>query len=118
VAGPTGLGTIAAAEDAGDVLVIWVDTDGCVSVPDSCALFLTSIKKNMDVAVFDAMQSVIDGTFESGLYVGTLENDGVALGDFNEFDDDVPQELKDRVEELQAGIIDGSVSVNPTDYPA
>jgi basic membrane protein A len=118
VAGPTGLGTIAAAEDAGDVSVIWVDTDGCVSVPDSCALFLTSIKKNMDVAVYDAMQSVIDGSFEGGLYIGTLENDGVALGDFNEFDDDVPQELKDRVEELQQGIIDGSVSVNPADYPA
>jgi basic membrane protein A and related proteins len=118
VAGPTGLGTIAAAEDAGDVMVIWVDTDGCVAVPDSCDLFLTSVKKNMDVAVFDTMNSVIEGTFEGGLYVGTLENDGVALGDFNEFDDDVPQELKDRLEELRQGIIDGSVSVSPRDYPA
>ena len=118
VAGPTGLGTIAAAEDAGDVMVLWVDTDGCVSVPDSCALFLTSIKKNMDVAVFDTMQSVIDGTFQSGLYVGTLENNGVDLAEFHEFDADVPQELKDKLEELKAGIIDGSVSVVPTDYPA
>lgn len=116
VAGPTGLGTIAAAEDAGDVKVIWVDTDGCVSVPDSCDLFLTSIKKNMDVAVFDAMQSVIDGTFEGGLYVGTLENDGVDLAPYHEFEDEVPQELKDKVEELRQGIIDGSVSVDPADY--
>jgi basic membrane protein A len=118
VAGPTGLGTIAAAEDAGDVMVLWVDTDGCVSVPDSCALFLTSIKKNMDVAVFDTMKAVIDGTFEGGLYIGTLENDGVDLGAFNEFEDDVPQELKDKIEELKQGIIDGSVSVDPADYPA
>jgi basic membrane protein A len=118
VAGPTGLGTIAAAEDAGNVMVLWVDTDGCVSVPDSCSLFLTSIKKNMDVAVFDTMQAVIDGTFEGGLYVGTLENDGVDLAELHEFEDDVPQELKDRIEELQQGIIDGSVSVDPAEYPA
>jgi basic membrane protein A and related proteins len=118
VAGPTGLGTIAAAEDAGDVSVIWVDSDGCVSVPDSCDLFLTSILKNMDVAVFDTVQAVIDGTFEGGLYVGTLENDGVGLAEFHEFDAAVPQELKDKLEELKAGIIDGTVSVNPRDYPA
>jgi basic membrane protein A len=118
VAGPTGLGTVAAAEDAGDVMVLWVDTDGCVAVPDSCALFLTSIKKNMDVAVFDTMKTVIDGTFAGGLYSGTLENDGVDLGAFNEFEDDVPQELKDKIEELKQGIIDGSVSVDPADYPA
>jgi basic membrane protein A and related proteins len=116
VAGPTGLGTVAAAEDAGDVKVIWVDTDGCVAVPDSCDLFLTSVKKNMDVAVFDAMQSVIDDTFQGGLYVGTLENNGVDLGSYNEFENEVPQELKDKIEELKQGIIDGSVSVDPADY--
>jgi len=118
VAGPTGLGTIAAAEDAGDVSVIWVDQDGCVSVPDSCGLMLTSIKKNMDVAVFDTMSSVIEGTFQSGLYVGTLENEGVEIAEFNDFDAEVPQELKDKLAELEQGIIDGSVSVNPKDYPA
>jgi basic membrane protein A len=118
VAGPTGLGTIAAAQDAGGVKVIWVDTDGCVAVPDACDLFLTSVKKNMDVAVYDTMLSVIEGTFEGGLYVGTLENEGVDLAEFHEFEDDVPQELADRIEELKQGIIDGDVSVDPADYPA
>ena len=118
VAGPTGAGTIAAAEDAGNVKVIWVDIDGCVSVPDSCGLFLTSIEKHMDLAVFESVQSVIDGTFEGGLYVGTLANDGVGISEFHEFDSAVPQELKDELEALKAGIIDGSISVNPRDYPA
>jgi basic membrane protein A len=118
VAGPTGLGTIAAAEDAGDVSVIWVDIDGCVSVPDSCGLFLTSVEKHMDVAVFETMNSVIEGTFEGGLYVGTLANDGVGISEYHEFDADVPQELKDRIEELKQGIIAGEVSVDPTEYPA
>jgi len=118
VAGPTGLGTIAAAEDAGDVTVIWVDDDGCVSIPDSCPLFLTSVLKNMNVSVFDTMQSVIDGTFSGGLFVGTLENDGVGIADYHDQDANIPQELKDKIEELKQGVIDGSVSVDPADYPA
>lgn len=118
VAGPTGLGTIAAAEDAGDVSVIWVDDDGCITVPQSCGLFLTSVLKNMNVSVFETVQSVIDGTFTGGLFVGTLENDGVGLAEYHQWEDKIPDELKSRVEELQAGIIDGSVSVDPLDYPA
>ena len=118
VAGPTGLGTVAAAEDAGDVLVLWVDDDGCITVPESCGVFLTSVLKLLDNSVYDTMKSVIDGTFTPGLYVGTLENGGVGLAEYHELDAEIPQELKDKIEELKAGIIDGSVSVNPSDYPA
>jgi basic membrane protein A len=118
VAGPTGLGTIAAAEDAGDVTVIWVDDDGCISIPGSCPLFLTSVLKNMNVSVFETMQSVIDGTFSGGLFVGTLENDGVGIAEYHDQDANIPQELKDKIEELKRGVIDGSVSVDPADYPA
>jgi basic membrane protein A len=118
VAGPTGLGTIAAAEDAGDVSVIWVDDDGCSTVPESCGLFLTSVLKNMNVSVFETVQSVIDGSFSGGLFVGTLENDGVGLADYHEWEEQIPQELKDKIEELRQGIIDGSVSVDPLEYPA
>jgi basic membrane protein A len=118
VAGPVGFGTTAAAQDAGDVSVIWVDVDGCVSAEEFCPLFLTTIEKHIDTAVFDAIASVVDGTFEGGFYSGTLENDGIGIAPFHEFEDDVPTELADRIEELKQGIIDGSVSVNPADYPA
>ena len=58
VAGPVGQGTIEAIDAGGGTQrVIWVDTDGCVSVPDACDLFLTSVMKNMDVAVHDAVTS-------------------------------------------------------------
>jgi basic membrane protein A and related proteins len=118
VAGPTGLGTVAAAQDAGDVMVIWVDDDGCVAAAESCSLFLTSVLKFLDNSAFKTTQDVIDGKFTGGLYVGTLENGGVGLAPYHEFDSAVPQELKDKIEELKQGIIDGSVSVKPTDYPA
>jgi basic membrane protein A len=118
VAGPTGLGTAAAAQDAGDVSLLWVDDDGCVTAPEFCSLFLTSILKNMDVSAFETTQSVIDGTFTGGLFVGTLENDGVGLADYHEFDSVIPQELKDKIEELRQGVIAGTVSFDPADYPA
>jgi basic membrane protein A len=118
VAGGTGLGTLAAAQDAGDVTGIWVDTDGCVSAPEYCSLFLTTIEKHMSVAVEDTVKAVLDGTFKGGLYVGTLANDGVGIADFHEFASKVPQDLQDKLDELKQGIIDGSVSVDPADYPA
>jgi basic membrane protein A and related proteins len=115
VAGGTGLGTMAAAEDAGDVLGVWVDTDGCVSAAEYCDLFLTTIEKHMNTAVYDTVEAVLNDSFQGGLYVGTLENDGVGVSDFL---DVVPQELQDKIEELKQGIIDGTVSVDPADYPA
>jgi basic membrane protein A len=115
VAGGTGLGTMAAAEDAGNVLGIWVDTDGCVAAREYCDLFLTTVEKHMDVAVFGTIEDVLNDSFQGGLYVGTLENDGVGV---SEFLDVVPQELNDKIEELRQGIIEGAVSVDPTDYPA
>jgi basic membrane protein A and related proteins len=114
VAGPVGLGSIEAIRAGGGTeKLIWVDTDGCVSVPDGCDLFLTSVMKNMDVAVFDTVESAVNGEFEGGLYVGTLENDGVGLAPYNEFEDEVPQEVKDRVTELIDEIIAGEVETNP-----
>lgn len=111
VAGPVGLGSIEAANEAEGVKLIWVDTDGCTSVPDSCDLFLTSVQKKMDIAVYDSIKSVVDDDFTAGVYTGTLENDGVgipALGD------DVPAELADKIDEYRQAIIDGSQSVSPS----
>ena len=115
VAGGTGIGTMAAAQDAGNVYGIWVDTDGCVAAADYCDLFLTTVEKHMNVAVFDTVEAALAGTFQGGLYVGTLENDGVGIA---ELADIVPAEVATRIDELRQGIIDGSVSIDPTDYPA
>jgi basic membrane protein A and related proteins len=115
VAGPVGLGTIEAirARPDSNAKMIWVDTDGCVSVADDCDLFLTSVMKNMDVAVHDATVEAAEGDFEGGLYTGTLENDGVALGPYNEFEDQVPDDVKSAVDDLRQQIIDGEIETMP-----
>jgi basic membrane protein A and related proteins len=114
VAGPVGLGSIEAVEaSGGNAKLIWVDTDGCVSVEESCDLFLTSVMKNMDVAVKDITVAASNGDFEGGTNQGTLENDGVGIAPFHNFDDQVPQELKDRLDELKQQIIDGDIQTSP-----
>ena len=114
VAGPVGLGSIEAVEaSGGNAKLIWVDTDGCVSVEESCNLFLTSVMKNMDVAVKDVTLAAANDTFEGGTNQGTLENDGVGIAPFHDFDSQVPQELKDRLDELKQQIIDGDIQTSP-----
>ena len=111
VAGPVGLGSAAALQDAGEGSLIWVDTDGCVSVEEYCDLFLTSVMKNMDVAVYTAIEEALNDEFEGGLYTGTLENEGVAIAPFHEFEDTVDDEIKTQVQEIQQQIIDGEITV-------
>lgn len=113
VAGPVGLGSAAEAQASDGVSVIWVDTDGCVSASQYCDVFLTSVMKGIDVAVTDSIGEGVNGTFSSDLYVGTLENGGTKLAPFNEFDAAVPAELKAELEQVQAAIIDGTITVTP-----
>jgi basic membrane protein A and related proteins len=114
VAGPVGQGTIEAVQAAGgNAKIIWVDTDGCVSVEDACDLFLTSVMKNMDVAVHDSTVAAAEDNFEAGLYTGTLENGGVGIAPFNEFEESVPQEVKDAVDDLTQQIIAGDIETRP-----
>lgn len=111
VAGPVGLGSAEAVREAGNASMIWVDTDGCESAPDICDLLLTSVMKNMDNAVFDTIEAALNDTFEGGLYVGTLENEGVGIAPYHEFDSVIPDAIKTTIEEVKAGIIDGSIPV-------
>ena len=112
VAGPAGLGAATAIQDFGSGLMIWVDTDGFVSTPFG-SITLTSVEKKMDNSTFDLVRSVVDGTFSGGLYLGTLENDGVGISPFHDFEDAVPADLKAELEELRAQIIAGSLSTTP-----
>lgn len=115
VAGPVGQGTGAALEAAGTGTMIWVDTDGFEST-EYGSLILTSVEKKMDQAVYDTIARDLEGNFEGGLYVGTLENEGVGLAPFHDFEDQVPQEVKDALDEIRQQIIDGELSVDPADH--
>lgn len=109
VAGPVGLGTAAAVKDHPGTMLIGVDTDWCISAAEYCPVILTSVMKNMHIAVRDAIKMAKEGTFQGGVYLGTLKNGGVGIAPFHEFDDDVPASLKAELEEIRKGIIDGTI---------
>ena len=82
-----------------------------MSDPANCGVYLTSVHQEDGLAPFDAIKAVVDGTFEGGVVVGTLESGGVGLAPFHDIESAVPAELAAEIETIKAGIIDGSISV-------
>jgi basic membrane protein A len=63
--------------------------------------------------VHDTVVAAAAGDFEGGLYVGTLENDGVGLAPFHDFEDSVPAEVQDQIAALTEQIISGEIETSP-----
>jgi basic membrane protein A len=90
---------------------IWVDVDGYDLLPEARDVLLTSVLKNMDNSVFDVIKATKNDNFNGcGVYVGSLDNDGVGLAPYHDLADEVPQELKDEIEALKQDIIDGVIT--------
>ncbi|MDP3450349.1 MAG: BMP family ABC transporter substrate-binding protein [Anaerolineaceae bacterium] len=114
VAGPVGLGTLAAMVDRNAGLLIGVDNDWAVANPDKVDFILASAFKKIDVFVYDSVKQVVDGTFKGGeVYQLTLENGGVSLGYGSTWESQVPAELKAEIEALIPGIISGEIATIP-----
>ncbi|MBD7919518.1 BMP family ABC transporter substrate-binding protein [Cellulomonas sp. Sa3CUA2] len=116
VAGPVGLGAAAAVEGKPGAKVIWVDSDGFEST-EYGPIVLTSVMKEIGQAVYDSIQQASEGDFSNEPYVGTLENEGVGLAPFHDFEDAVPAEVKDRITELQEQIVSGELVVESPNAP-
>ncbi len=116
VAGPVGQGAAAAVEGKPGAKIIWVDSDGFEST-EYGSIILTSVMKEIGQAVFDSIREASEGEFTNEPYVGTLENEGVGIAPFHDFEDAVPQEVKDRVAELQLQIVSGELTVESPNTP-
>ena len=118
VAGGTGLGAAAAAQESGgDVSIIWVDQDGYESAAQYKDVFLTTVEKNIANSVETAITETVSGSFNNTPYIGTLANDGVGLAPYHDFEDAVPAELNAKIEELKAQIVDGTITVESSNSP-
>ncbi|MFB9235081.1 BMP family protein [Plantactinospora siamensis] len=119
VAGGAGLGTTAAAQASGGKFnAIWVDVDGCQST-QNCPALITTVAKNIGDAVKEAVTKAANGEklqHDPG-FVGTLENNGVALAPYHDFDSKVPADLKSEVEKVKADIIAGTIKVESPSQP-
>lgn len=109
-AGASGSGLFEAAA-AAEQWAIGVDSDQYQSAPPEQQEFiLTSALKGVDVAVFNFVKSVSDGTFEPGVQRFDLADGGVGYSKSNPAISDIT----DQLDELQQQIIDGEITV-PTE---
>lgn len=108
VAGPVGLGSAAYCQETGSCKIIGVDTDWTVSSPEYADVIYTSVMKNINIAVYDSVKALVDGTFKGGVYLGTIANGGVGLAEVAGASDD----LKAQLEAARAALADGSLTVN------
>ena len=115
VAGNVGLGAAKAVQTADaaagtqKVNMMWVDTDGCVSVAQYCKYFITSVNKGITVAVKGAVEAAQKGDFKGGNYIGTLANNGVSLAPFHTFESKIPASVKSELDQIKADIISGKI---------
>ena len=105
-----GAGSEAIIESGVDAVMIGVDKDIALTSPEYAAYILTSAEKRMGAATFDIIEDyAVNGNFSGDYYMGDLSNAGTDISPFYDFDSKISQEIKDRLAELKAGIIDGSI---------
>ncbi len=117
VAGPVGLGSLAAAKEREGTMVVWVDSDGALTEEASADVILTSVMKQIEAAVFDTIKTVVDDSWSSDPFIGTLANDGVGIAPWHDFAEKVPADLDSEIDALREAIIDGSIKVESVNTP-
>jgi basic membrane protein A len=121
-AGGTGIGVCQATAEASaggeKVWCIGVDTDQITTIgsafPETQEYFLSSMLKQVDVAVYNAIRDVVNGDFGSGSDGGpavireNLASGGIDISYTGGYIDDI----KDSIEAARADIISGAVTVS------
>ena len=118
VAGGTGLGSAAAVKAANNgTVVIWVDTDGCISAKQYCSVFLTTTYKGIQSAVKTAVVNGSKGDYTGTNYVGTLSNGGTGLSPYHDFASKVSSTLQAQVAKVGKDIESGQIKIKSKNQP-
>lgn len=116
VAGETGLGLIDAAKEK-NKYAIGVDSDQYIMLkdkdPEAASHIVTSMMKNVDKSIYRALKLYLEGKLEFGKAEALgLAEDGVGVADNENYQKLVPQEFRDKVNELKQKIINGEIKVD------
>jgi len=118
VGGPIFLSAGEAIRDSGkEIALIGVDSDNYETATDLKDLFLTSVMKGVKAGVVDVVDTAAAGDFDATPFVGTLENDGVGIAPFHDFESKVSPDLQGELDTIKAGIIDGTIKVESPSTP-
>lgn len=109
VGGNTGNGGLLAAKEAGK-MAIGVDVDQYLTYPEVQSALVSSAMKNVNVAVYEEIKSVVENRFTPGIVTANLKNGGVGLAPFHDWESKVPQSVKDKIKEATDGLINGTIT--------
>jgi basic membrane protein A and related proteins len=104
--GLTGNGAITAAAQAG-AYAIGVDTDQYLTLPEAAPRMLSSAMKLITPGVAELIAAAKAGTIEDGNVFGAA-----GYAPFHDLESEVPAEVKAMMEEINAGLLDGSIKTN------
>jgi basic membrane protein A len=111
-AGNTGTGLFDAAKQE-KIFAIGVDLNQAKLFPKDP--ILTSVVKRVDNAVYQTIKDVSKNEKPKGEIVDSgLKEKGISLAPFGRFDKDVPQKVKDEVDQARQDIIAGDIKVPDT----
>jgi basic membrane protein A len=103
--GKTGNGALIEVASNPGVYCIGVDSDQWETVPEAHPCLVSSAMKLITPGVADILKLTKEGNFPAGNFFGT-----VGLAPFHDFDSTVSAEIKAKLEEIDAGLQDGSIS--------
>jgi basic membrane protein A len=103
--GKTGNGALIEVASHEGAYCIGVDSDQWETVPEAHGCLVSSAMKLITPGVFELISASAGGSFPGGNFFGS-----VGLASFHDFDDAVPQAVKDTLAEIDAGLQDGSIS--------
>jgi basic membrane protein A and related proteins len=104
-------GALLAAQET-NLMAIGFDVDQYNTYPEAKDALMSSTQKNVNVAVYNYLKTVIDGSVKAGIIIGTLQNGGVGLAPFHDWDSRIPANLKARIQQARDGIKDGSITID------
>jgi basic membrane protein A len=102
--GKTGNGALIEVAGHEGLYCIGVDSDQWETVPEAHPCLISSAMKLITPGVFELIQASQSGAFPGGNFFGE-----VGLAPFHDFDAMIPQEVKDSLAEIDAGLRDGTI---------
>jgi len=104
--GKTGNGALIETAGHDGLYCVGVDSDQWLTVPEAHPCLVSSAMKLITPAVLDLISMSLDGEFPGGTYYGE-----VGLAPFHDFEDEIGQDILDKLDEAKQGLEDGSIEV-------
>ena len=103
--GKTGNGALIEVAGQEGAYCIGVDSDQWETVPEAHSCLVSSAMKLITPGVIDLVHKAVEGGFVGGNTFGD-----VGLAPFHDFEDKVPQDIKDRLNQISEGLKSGFIT--------